>query len=162
MFGVKLVGPLHRAYPFFGRAGKPALINFPDSPVGRRIAADIPIGHKSLVYLMHPIKRFWSAIEYIKWDAKVADVLEEGLRAARAQNAVTLMEAANARFAKVWRCVRLLAEIDDPTRAPTPDFGFQEGEILRELGQQEYDAMFNAISWTWRADAHQSTQPESV
>jgi hypothetical protein len=158
MFGVKLVGPLHRAFPFFRRAGTPALINFPDSAVGRRIGADIPIGHKSLVYLMHPIMRFWSAIEFIKWDPKVADVLGEGLRAARAQNAVALMEAVNARFAKVWRCVRVLAEIDDPTRAPTPDFGFQEGDILREVGQQEYEAMFNAVPWTWRADAQQAAE----
>src|SRR4051812_19934674 len=80
MFGVKLVGAIHRAFEFFGRGGKPALMNFPDSPAGRRLAAAIPIGHKSLVYLMHPVQRFWTAIEYIKWDATVEDVLEDGRR----------------------------------------------------------------------------------
>src|SRR5687767_9315572 len=100
MFGVKLVGPTHRAFPFCGRDGKPALMNFPDSPVGRRIAAEIPIGHKSLVYLMHPVQRFWAAIEYIKWDANVEDVLEEGRRAAVAQDAVIMMKAVNSKFAK--------------------------------------------------------------
>src|SRR5262249_2898160 len=123
--------------------------------------AGIPIGHKSLVYLMHPVRRFWAAIEYIRWDAKVADVLEDGLRAAQAQDAVVLMEAVNARFAKGWRRVRAVAEIDDRTRAPTPDFGFQEGEILREVTQHDYEAMFHAIPWTWRADA-EATKPVGV
>jgi hypothetical protein len=149
MFGIKLVGHIHPAFPFFGRDGKPTLMNFPDSPEGRRIAAGIPIGHRSLVYLMHPIKRFWAAIEYIKWDCNVEDVLEEGTRAAVAQNAVAMIEVINSRFAKIWRCVRVLAWIDDPRNAPTPDFGFQEGDIMFDIGQHEYFDMFNAIPWGW-------------
>jgi hypothetical protein len=152
MFGVKLVGHIQPAFPFFGRAGKPTVMNFPDSPEGRRLAAGIPVGHKSLVYLMHPVKRFWAAIEYIKWDSGVADVLDEGQRAAQAQNAVALMQVVNSRFAAVWRCVRMLAEIDDPARAPTPDFDFREGEVMREIREQEYEAMFEAVPWTWRHD----------
>jgi hypothetical protein len=153
MFGVKLVGSIHRDFPFFGRGGNPALMNFPDSAEGRRIAADIPIGHRSLVYLMHPIRRFWTAIEYIKWDGAIEDVLEEGERAAVAQNAVTLMRVVNPRFSRIWRCIRILALIDDPLYAPTPDFGFHEGEIMRDIGQQEYHDMFNAIPWSWRDES---------
>jgi hypothetical protein len=149
MFGIKLVKPNYREYAFFGRHGSPALMNFPDSPEGRRIATSIPIGHRSLVYLMHPVMRFCAAIEYIKWDSNIADVLEEGRLAAVPQNAVVLMEVLNRRFAKLWRCVRVLALIDDPLNAPTPDFGFQEGDIMFDIESHEYLDMFNAIPWTW-------------
>jgi hypothetical protein len=149
MFSIKLVGAVQPEYPFFRREGKPTLMNFPDSPEGRRIAATIPIGHRSLVYLMHPVKRFWAAIEYIRWDPNCADVLQDGRQAAERQNAVALMEVLNPRFAKVWRCVRQLACIDDPRKAPTPDFGFHQGDIIRDIEESEYLDMFNAIPWSW-------------
>ena len=151
MFGIKLVGPQHKAFPFFGREGKPALMNFPNSPEGKRLAAAIPIGHKSLVYLMHPVKHFWTAIEYIKWDHTIPDVLREGKKAATAQKAVALIGAVNARFSRYWRCIRVLAWIDDPMKAPTPELSFNEGEVMRELSQREYDEMYNAIPWSWTA-----------
>src|SRR5262245_6778826 len=106
MFGIKLVGAVQPEFAFFGRDGKPPLMNFPNSPEGRRVATAIPIGHRSLVYLMHPVKRFWSAVEYIKWDSNAKDVLDDGMRAAVAQGAVELMEVVNATYAKIWRCVR--------------------------------------------------------
>jgi hypothetical protein len=28
--------------------------------------------------------------------------------------------------------------INNPTQAPTPDFGFHEGEVIREISQQDY------------------------
>jgi hypothetical protein len=152
MFDVKLVGAAHRDFPFLGRNGKPAVMNFPDSPEGRRIARSIPIGHRSLVYLMHPIMRFWAAIEYIKWDMNIKDLLEDGRHAAMAQKAVALMEVYNPKFAKLWRCIRFLAEIDDPANAPTPDFGFKEGDIMVDIRQDEYLDMFNAIPWSWTAN----------
>jgi len=150
MFGVKLVGSQHPAFSFFGRDGKPTLMNFPDGPEGRRIAASIPIGQRSLVYLMYPIKRFWTAIEYIKWDLNTDDVLEEGMRAAVAQNAVAMAEVINSKFARIWRCVRIVALIDDPMSAPTPDFGFKEGDVMLDIEKQEYLDMFNAIPWSWK------------
>ena len=152
MFGVKLVGALHSAYSFFGRAGNPTVMNFPDSPEGRRIAAALPIGHRSLVYLMHPMKRIWAAIEYIKWDDGIDDVLKEGRRAAAAQGAVDLMRVQNSKFARYWRCVRVLAQIDDPASGPVPDFSFQEGEIMRDIEPHEYAELFNAVPWSWTAE----------
>jgi hypothetical protein len=152
MFGIKLVGPLHAAFPFFGREGKPALMTFPSSPEGRRLAANIPIGHKSLVYLMHPIKRFWTAIEYIRSDSKILDLLKDGEQAAIAQNALALMQVQNAHYARLWRCIRVLAWIDDPMKAPMFEFGFNEGDVMREISQQEYEEMYNAVPWTWTAD----------
>jgi hypothetical protein len=150
--GIRLVGPLHVAFPFFGREGKPALMNFPDSAEGRRLAVNIPVGHRSLVYLMHPVKRFWTAIEYIKSDSKSSDLLKDGEKAAINQKAVALMLAQNAHYSRFWRCIRVLAWIDDPMNAPTPEFGFKEGEVMREISQQEYEEMYNAVPWTWTAD----------
>jgi hypothetical protein len=153
MFGLKLVGAVHPEFPFFGRAGNPAVMNFPNSPEGRRIAASVPIGHRSLVYLMSPVKHFWTAIEYVKLDPSVNDLLEEGTRAAESQNAVALVEALNPKFAKLWRCIRVIALIDNPQQAPTPDFGFQEGDIMFDVTQQEYSELFSAIPWSWTEEA---------
>jgi hypothetical protein len=75
MFGIKLVGPVTPEFAFFGKEGKPTLMNFPDSPEGRRIAPGVPLGHRSLVYLMDPVKRFWAAIEYIRWNHEIQDVV---------------------------------------------------------------------------------------
>src|SRR5262245_8068140 len=152
MFGIRLVGPAHAEFSFFGREGKPALMNFPNSPEGRRLAVATPIGHKSLVYLIHPVKRFWTAIEYIRWNPSVPDVLKEGMRAAAAQNAVALIETLNPHYSRYWRCIRILAWIDNPMNAPTPDFGFNEGDVMREISQQEYDELYNAILWSWTVD----------
>jgi hypothetical protein len=149
MFGIKLVGAPHFDWPFLRREGKPPLMNFPNSSAGRRTAAAIPIGHQSLVYIMHPVQRLKASIEYVKWDPASDDVLEEGARAAAQQGAVALMEAHSPWFARVWRCIRVLAWIDDERMAPTPDFGFHEGEIMRDIPQQEYSELFNAIPWSW-------------
>jgi hypothetical protein len=124
-------------------------MNFPDNPEGRRVAASIPIGHKSLVYLMHPVKRIWAAIEYIKWDVCIADVLEEGMRAAVAQGAVAMMEAHSAKFAKVWRCIRFLAVIDDCAKSPPIGRTFQQGNIMVEIEPQDFYEMFKAVPWSW-------------
>jgi hypothetical protein len=151
-FSVKLVGAHHFAFPFCGVEGNPALMNFPDSPEGRRLVAAVPLGHRALVYLMHPVMRFGAAIEYIKWDDAIEDVLKEGQRAAVAQGAVAMLEALNPRFAKLWRCIRILALIDDPRNALTPDFDFHEGDVMPEISEQEYREWYDAIPWTWTAE----------
>jgi hypothetical protein len=149
MFSIKLVGASHPSLPACTKAGKPALMNFPDSPEGRRIAASIPNGHRSLVYLMAPRKCIWAAIEYIKWDEKTADVLEEGRQAAQAQNAIALMQVLAPHYAKVWRCVRFLADVTPLEHGLAIDHEFHQGEVIRPISQQEYDDLFNAAPWTW-------------
>jgi hypothetical protein len=152
MFGLKLVGPTHFDQPVFGRDGKPSLMNFPDSVEGKRCASVVLIGHRSLVYLMAPIKRFWGAVEYIKWNPEIDDVLEEGRRAAANQNVAAIMEVLNPRFSRVWRCIRVVAMINDPTQAPTPDFPFKKGDVMFDIEQREYLEMFNAVPWSWTAE----------
>jgi hypothetical protein len=152
MFGIKLVGEAHATFPFFKREGNPALMNFPTSEKGRTIARNIPIGHRSLVYLMAPARRLWTAIEYIKWDSHSADVLEEGSRAAVAQGATAIREVFNSHYAKIWRCIRVLAIIDDYMNGPVQDFEFHEGDIMFDMPEQEYLERFDAIPWSWRSD----------
>jgi hypothetical protein len=153
MFGIKLVGEPNAEFRFCGKEGNPPLMNFPDSAKGRTIAASVPIGHRSLVYLMAPIKRIWAAVEYIKWDSSIADVLQEGMKAALAQDAVKMMNAVNTHFAKVWRCVRVLAVVDNYKNGPAQDFDFQQGDVMFDMTQEEYLEVFNAMPWTWRGDA---------
>ena len=153
MFGIKLVGDGFRDIPFFGLGGNPSLMNFPDSVEGKRCASVTPIGHRSLVYLMAPVKAFWGVVEYIKWNPAIDDVLEEGRRAAAPQNAIAIMEVLNPHFAKYWRCTRVVAMIKDQTQAPTPDFGFKQGDVMFDIEQQEYLEMFNAIPWSWTAES---------
>jgi hypothetical protein len=111
----------------------------------------VKIGHRSLVYLMAPTKRLWAAVEYVRWCPGIADVLVEGREEANAQGAVTLMEAVNRKFAKVWRCIRCLAVIDDPMKGPLADFCFQEGDIMFDMDQRDYLGLFNAVPWSWPA-----------
>jgi hypothetical protein len=56
----------------------------------------------------------------------------------------------------------MLAVIDDPTNAPTPDFDFQEGEVMRDLGQHEYLDYFNAVPWSWRVERQQTAEPAAA
>jgi hypothetical protein len=154
MFGIKLVGPAHAEFSFFGKDGKPALMNFPNSPEGRRLAIATPLGHKSLVYLIHPVMRFWTAIEYIRWDPNVSDLLEDGLRAATAQDAVALIEAQDAHYSRYWRCIRILASIDNPMNGAPLAYGFNKGEVMREISQREYDELYNSLPWSWPQDSH--------
>jgi hypothetical protein len=151
MFGIKLVGDGYQAWRFHNREGTPPLMNFPDGRAGRRIAASIPIGHRSLVYLMHPTKRLCAAIEYVS-DPKTVDVLKQGKQAAIAQNAVAQIEAYGyPHFSKIWRCVRIVAWIDDPNNAPTPDFEFHQGDVMFDIDENEYLNLFTEIPWTWKA-----------
>jgi hypothetical protein len=59
------------------------------------------------------------------------------------------MEAYNAKFAKVWRCIRFLAVIDDPMKSPPPGLDFHQGDIMVEISERQYYDMFNAIPWSW-------------
>lgn len=156
MFGIKLVGPDHTAFDFHRMGAEPtALMNFPDSPAGRKIASSVPIGHKSLVYLMAPRKRFASAIEYVKWDHGIEDVLREGTKVAMHHNAIEMLKACNyPRFAKIWRCVRVIAWIEIPENGPATDFNFHQGDIMFDMDEAEYFEMFDAVPWDWRLDTH--------
>jgi hypothetical protein len=149
MFSIKLVGAVQPNFPVLTRAGNPALMNFPSSREGRRVAACTPIGHKSLVYLQAPTMRIWAAIEYIEWDGGKGDVLEQGRRAAEAQGIVELMKIHAPHYASIWRCIRYLAEVTPPEQGLLMNYDFHQGEVIREISREEYERLFNATEWTW-------------
>jgi len=112
MYSIKLVGHVQPHFPALTQAGQPALMNFPDSPDGHYFAANIPIGHKSLVYLMAPMMRIWAAVEYVKCGDTSLSLLEQGRQAAEAQpNIIAQMRALAPQYASLWRCIRFLASI---------------------------------------------------
>jgi hypothetical protein len=99
---------------------------------------------------MAPTRRFWAAVEYFHFDPAVKDVLDDGWRAAVAQRAQQTMEVYNRYFSKVWRCVRVIAEIADPVRnAPEVPYKFHQGDIMFDLDEQEYRQRYDEIPWTW-------------
>jgi hypothetical protein len=149
MFSIKLVGDIQPNIPACTRAGNPALMNFPDSPEGLRVAATIPIGHKSLVYLQAPTKLIWAAIEYIEWHPEYGDVLEQGRRAAEAQDAIALMGTLAPHYARLWRCIRYLADVTPPRDGFAIDYHFHQGEVMREISPEEYERLFGLTAWTW-------------
>jgi hypothetical protein len=60
----------------------------------------------------------------------------------------------NPHYAKIWRCVRVVALIDDPRKAPTPDFGFKQGDIMFDIEHRDYLDFFDAVPWSWTIDGH--------
>lgn len=150
-FGIKLVGHDFPEYPFFRKDTNPALMCFPDSEMGRHVASVIPIGHRSLVYLMAPVKRIWAAVEYIKTDPIRESVLDEGRRAAIKHGAIKILKVVAPHYASYFRCVRFVAEIEDPANVPTPDFGFSQGDVGFDIDEADYLELYNAKPWTWTA-----------
>jgi hypothetical protein len=154
MFGIKLVSDYHFSFPYFGLCGNPAVMNFPDSREGREIATVLPVGHRALVYLMAPKKCFGAAIEFIQLNQTTGDLLDDGMQAARAQDAIRLHEAVYPHWAKWWRCTRVIAWKENPTNvpgnAPTPDFHFQKGDDMFDISERCYSILFNAICWNWQ------------
>jgi hypothetical protein len=160
MFGLKLVSHYHFKFDFFNRNGKPALMNFPDSPEGRRIAPLVRIGHRSLVYLMTPraedgvpdplgmSKHIGAAIEYVHENPKL-NLLDDGMEAANKQKAVAYHETMGfAHWARLFRCIRIVAWIDDPRNGPIQDFQFSKGDTMFDITKEYYDELYNQIPST--------------
>jgi len=105
MFSIKLIHPNHLKYPYFtddfdGTNGRRPLMNFTGNDRGRSIAARLPIGHRSLVYVIHHQRFVW-AIEFI-------GTVEEGERAAVAHG-ITPNEITTKW--NVYRPIRFLARV---------------------------------------------------
>ena len=79
MYSIKLVHPGHLDHSFFtpdtANDGEPRLMNFSDRGTTPARAARICPGHKAIVYVTSPVKKFIWAIEYI-------GTLQDGAKAA--------------------------------------------------------------------------------
>ncbi|MBC8107536.1 MAG: hypothetical protein H7Z14_13165 [Anaerolineae bacterium] len=148
MFSIKLIHPDHLNYAFLtgdfdGSDGRLPLMNFSGEGRGPATAANLPVGHRSLVYVVQHQKFIW-AIEYI-------GTLEDGERAAAAHG-ITPND-----FTTKWRLyrpIRFLARVD-LDHAPTAEEIFKKTGInfkansftLKYISAGEYQTIYDAIDW---------------
>jgi hypothetical protein len=148
MFSIKLIHPNHLKYAYFtddfdGTDGRWPLMNFTGDDRGRSIAARLPIGHRSLVYVIHHQRFVW-AVEY-------TGTLEEGERAAAAHG-ITPNDITSKW--NTYRPIRFLARVD-LADAPTAEDIFKRTGIrfkanaftLKYISAGEYQTIYDAINW---------------
>jgi hypothetical protein len=177
MFGIKLIGPKHLEIPAFtqvfdGSDGRWPLMNF--NMGGQNYVADIPTGHRCLVYVTSPWKRFLWAIE-------LTGSLANGDLAFAAHGYEVGKDAwgENGK-ATLHRPIGLLARIDSPqhpagpndVQGPTYDEVHRRSGVplnrLRSFGsghwflsRAEYESAFAAIDWGWSCDPGLVAQPHT-
>lgn len=148
MFSIKLIHPRHLDYPYFtedfdGTDGCHPLMNFSGDGNGPSIAANIPVGHRALVYVIEHGKFIW-AIEYV-------GTVEQGSRAAIAHG------IAQDEFTSKWSVylpIRFLAKVDLKS-APRADDVCRDAKVtftpnrftMKYITAQEYQAIFDAMTW---------------
>lgn len=150
MFSIKLIHPNHLKYAYLtddfdGADGRLPLMNFSGEGNGPAIAGNIPIGHRSLVYVIRYQKFIW-AIEYIGG-------IEQGQQAAVAHgiqpNDITKKYS-------IFLPIRFLARVDLES-APTAAGIFNRTGIqfkanaftIKYISAGEYQTIFDAINWDW-------------
>jgi len=149
MFSIKLISPDYRNYPhstddFDGTDGRLPLMSFSREGKGPYIAARIPIGHRSLVYVARHQKFIW-AIEYI-------GTTEDGQRAA-------LAHGIPPNTPTKWSInlpIRFLARVD-LNSAPTAEeiekrtgIRFKANSFtMKYITADEYQRIYDAIPWQW-------------
>jgi hypothetical protein len=153
MYGIKLIHPDHFNYPhmtedFDGNDGRRTLMNFSGDNNSRSIAANIPVGHRALVYVINDHKFVW-AIEYIGG-------LEDGQRAALAHgiqpNQLTTKW-------HIFLPIKLRARVC-LENAPTADELFERTGIrftpnqftMKYITAADYRKLFEAIRWDQRSE----------
>jgi hypothetical protein len=156
MYGIKLIHPEHLKYDFLtqdfdGTDGRRTLMNFSGDGKSCAIAANIPVGHRALVYVTELHKFIW-AIEYV-------GTLEDGKRAAGAH------KIPPDTFTNKWNIylpVRIVARVGLEA-APTADelcgrtgVSFAPNQFtMKYVTAAEYRTLFEAIPW------ERTSQPSS-
>lgn len=153
LYGIKTIYPDHLGWkhltsPREDSGNLTTLMNFPDNDKGRAVAMNIPDRHRALVYVTQPVGGFLWAIRFM-------GSLADGAAAAKGQS----LQGSEHERHNVYRLIKIIARIDDPKRAPTPDalatksgFCFKPNQsTLRYIARDDYDRMFEAIPWDWSA-----------
>jgi hypothetical protein len=148
MFSIKLIHPNHLKYTYLtddfdGTDGRWPLMDFSSDGKGPSIAANIRVGHRALVYVIHHHKFIW-AIEYI-------GNVEQGRQAATSHG--ILPNDITTKW-NTFLPIRFLARVDLDS-APTPEDIYERTGILfkpnrftmKYIPAREYHAIFNAIRW---------------
>lgn len=151
MFSIKLIHPNHLKYgyltdDFDGADGRWPLMNFSGDWNGPSIAANIRVGHRALVYVIHYHKFIW-AIEYV-------GTVEQGRQAAMIHG--ILPNDITTKW-NVFLPIRFLARIDLDS-APTAEDIYERTGILfkanrftmKYISSREYQKIFDFIQWSER------------
>jgi hypothetical protein len=148
MYGIKLILPDHLKFhyfthPFDGTDGKWPLMNFSAEGRGPAVAANIPNGHRALVYVTKE-QRFVQAIEFI-------GSVEDGARIAKLHD---VPPGIHSQWS-LYRPIRFLARIADVARAPTRDdierltgMRFNANSFTHTyISASDYERIYAAIDW---------------
>jgi hypothetical protein len=149
MYGIKLIHPQHFEYVFLtpriSTNRVPRLMNFSNKPHTRAIAANIPRGHRAIVYVTKPIQKFVWAIEY------TGGVLEESAVA----SSVSIPSDVPDEWRHVFLPIRFLATIIDVADAPDAQDILRRAGVdftpdafpMKYISAAEYQRLFEAIDW---------------
>lgn len=164
IYGIKLIYPPHLLYPEFTdvpsesgeSAGRFALMNF--SGEQRQRAANIPTGHRCLVYVTKERQAPNKWGRFI-WAIEITGTLEMGKKALKAWRHPPgqALEGPLSKWS-LHRPIRFLARVDPPEEGPTPNALRRSGFVFspnafthKYLSSGDYHRAFDAINWTWRA-----------
>lgn len=154
MYGVKLIYPDHLRFPhlcglFPEGDQRQALMNFRNAPGNVKRAASIPIGHRALVFTR----------QHVVWAIEFTGPIDDGsLLAAHGVKPTWPSEEWS-----VHRPIRFIARmnVDAETYSRAMhrhEIQARSGVVRRSYGgghfyisQDEYQRMFDAVSWDWRA-----------
>jgi hypothetical protein len=154
MYGIKLVTPAHLEYECFteefdGADGRRTLMNFSSEGNGPATAANIPVGHRSIVYVTRLGKFIW-AIEFI-------GTVEDGERAAKAHIRERSLSSEPSKWS-IYRPIRFLAKVNIDEAPNAAEIERKTGLCfkpnsftLKYISGDGYEAIFGAIKWTWVA-----------
>jgi hypothetical protein len=144
MFGIKLIHPNHLKHLYLND-GRTSVMNFSSEGNGPAIAANIPVGHRSLGYL------YGIGYQKFVWAFEYTGTVEQGREAAIAQGIQP-----NVNW-NIFRPIRFLAKVE-PESAPTAEdiyqrtgFVFKPNRYtMRYISEKDYNAIFDAI-WPKKA-----------
>jgi hypothetical protein len=152
MYSIKLVHPGHLNYIFFlpdtSNDGRPRLMNFSNQGRTPALAEGIRPGHRALVYVTRPVKKFIWAIEY-------TGTVQDGRQAASAVPVPS--NDMHPSYCTVFLPIRFLATIIDVDSAPDAQDVCQNVGVdftpnvfpMKHISAAEYHKIFGAIKWEW-------------
>jgi len=177
MFGIKLIQQRHLEMPVFTHDfdesdGRSPLMNF--NVAGKSYVAGIPVGHRCLVYVTSPWRRFL-------WAVEITGTLADGERAYQAHGYDVGTTPWGEWKWSLHRPIAFLARVDTPDRpaGPTDIQGTSREEIEQRSGfswrpygpghyyisGEDFQRAFNAIDWSWTSggrDVSRDLPPRTI
>ena len=138
--------------------GLPHLMNFSNRPRTARVMQRIPPGHKALVYLTSPIKKFIWAIEYTGTRADGQQIATD--YAHLMPPPAVMIPTPSVMWNVNLLPIKFLATIDPAEARDAQDVLEDAGVVfippqasMKRISQDEYDRIFDVIEWDWVSPA---------